>query len=172
MLDLFPFMSNQNSSRNNGRNQMNIFDSLFNEGFINNIIGQVMNSDLISDLTNELANDDSYNIEFKDDGEYYLIKGYLPGLNPKDISIDFEENKAILTIKNKRVYSNSGNAFVTVIQTGGNIVKTFYIDKIDVTNLRASFEDGLLRITIPKARHMVEGDSPNKVIEVDSYKVE
>lgn len=163
MFGLFPFLSEKNSG--------SILNGLFNEEFIGNIIEQVMNSDFISDLSNELYNEDSYNIEFIDYGGYYLIKGYLPGLNPKDISIDFEKNKAILTIKNKKVYSNSGNSVITIVQTAGNIVRTFDVEEIDVANLSASFKEDLLIITIPKARKALNENNP-KIIEVNDFRVE
>lgn len=164
MFRIFPFISNVNNG--------NVFNRLFNDEFIGNIIGQVMNSDVISDLTKELYNEESYDIEFNDYGEYYLIKGYLPGLNPKDIRIDFEENKAILTIKNKKVYSRtSRNSAITVVQSGGNIIKAFYVEEVDTNNLGASFKDDLLIITIPKARKNLEENNA-KLIEVDNFKVE
>lgn len=167
MFDFFPFISNIN----NDRNEINMINNLFNEDFINNIIGQVMKSDFINDLTNKLENEDNYNIEFKDYDGYYLIKGYLPGVSPKDVSIDFDENKAILTIKNKKVYSSSRSSILTVVQTSGNIVRTFDIEEIDVTNLRASFKEELLIITIPKARNVLDEINP-RIINVDNYKVE
>jgi len=163
MFGLFPFMSDRNNS--------SIFNGLFNEDLISNIIDQVINSDFISELTNELPNEDSYNVEFKDCGEYYLIKGYLPGLNPKDVRIDFEKNKAILTIKNKRVYSNSRNSVITVIQTAGSIVRTFDVEEIDTVNLGASFKEDLLIITIPKARKALRETNP-KIIEINNFNVE
>ena len=167
MFDFFPFISDKNSSRN----EMNMLSSLFNEDFINNIIGQVMKSDFINDLTNDLENEDNCNIEFKDYGGYYLIKGHLPGVSPKDVSIDFNENKAILTIKNKKVFSSSRNSILTVVQTSGNIIRTFDIEEVDATNLRASFNEELLIITIPKARKVLEEINP-RIIDVDNYKVE
>ena len=45
--------------------------------------------DVISDMQQE-----EYDVKFKDFGEYYMIKGYLPGLTAKDVSIDFEKNTA------------------------------------------------------------------------------
>ena len=122
-------------------------------------------------------NVDEYDISIKDYGPYYLIKGYLPGLTPKDVNIDFEENKAILTIKKKQTYSNGRNVRMTIIQTGGDLIKTFYVEEIDVTKLKASFDNDLLLLTLPKKKQIkskdvvVEDDSPT-IIDVDNYKVE
>ena len=125
-----------------------------------------------NNLTEEILKEDDYDIELKDFGDYYLIKGYLPGLSPKDISIDFEKNKAILTIRRKKVYSNESNTIVTVIKGAGDWVKNFYIEEVDVTKMKASFDDNLLLLTLPKIKK-IEGLSDNSVIiDVDDYREE
>ena len=162
---MFPF---NNNNRNNG----NFFDSLFSDNFLGNMVDQLLSSDIVNNLTEEILKEDDYDIELKDFGDYYLIKGYLPGLSPKDISIDFEKNKAILTIRRKKVYSNESNTIVTVIKGAGDWVKNFYIEEVDVTKMKASFDDNLLLLTLPKIKK-IEGLSDNSVIiDVDDYREE
>lgn len=156
---MFPFLFNNND--------FDFLNNIFNDNFINNIVDQILDSDIISD--------DDYDIEFKDCGQYYTIKGYFPGLTAKDLSIDFEKNKAILTIKKRSSYSNNANSVITVVSTGYNTKKVFYVEEIDVTNLKASFENNFLVITMPKLRKLItqeENDDAAKIIEVENYKVE
>lgn len=162
---MFPF-------NNNNRNSGNFFDSLFSDNFLGNMVDQLLSSDIVNNLTEEILKEDDYDVELKDFGDYYLIKGYLPGLSPKDISIDFEKNKAILTIKRKKVYSNESNSIVTVIKGAGDWVKNFYIEEVDITKMKASFDDNLLLLTLPKIKK-IEGLSDNSVIiDVDDYREE
>lgn len=161
MFGRIPFNYNQNSYMN-----------LLEDDFVNSIVNQILGNDLINDLVNEMSQEEDFNVELKDYGEYYLIKGYLPGLGPKDVSIDFEKNKAILTIKRKQVYSNGQNFMMTIVQTGGNLVKTFYIEDVDVSNLKATFEDSLLLLTIPKTKKIEANNGDATIIDVDSYRVE
>lgn len=156
---MFPFLFNNND--------FDFLTNIFNDNFINNIVDQILDSDIISE--------DDYDIEFKDCGEYYTIKGYFPGLTAKDLSIDFEKNKAILTIKKRSSYSNNANSVITVVSTGYNTKKVFYVEEIDVTNLKASFENNFLVITMPKLKKLItqeENDDTTKIIEVENYKVE
>lgn len=113
-----------------------------------------------------------YDIQFRDLGDLYVIKGYLPDLTARDISIDFEKNKAILTIRRRQTYSNDTNFFMTIIQVSGEIVKTFYIDEVDVTKLSASFNNHNLQINIPKLKKISTDNENPLVIDVDNYKVE
>lgn len=174
MFGMFPFLFNNNNGSNNSYNN-NIFDTLLNDGFITGVVDQILSSDLVNNMVDDLLTEDSYDVNIKDFGKYYLIKGYLPGLTARDINIDFEKNKAILTIKKKQTYSNGGNVRMTVIQTGGDLTKTFYVEEIDVTKLKASFDNNMLLLTLPKKivieNVQVVEDTPT-IIDVDNYKVE
>lgn len=64
---------------------------------------------------------------------------------------------------------------VTVVQTGGNCVKNFYIGEVDVTKLKASFDNSLLLITMPKIKKLdneVKNNDTPTIIDVDNYKIE
>ena len=161
MFGRIPFNYNQNSYMN-----------LLEDDFVTSIVNEILGNDLINDLVNEMSQEEDFNVELKDYGEYYLIKGYLPGVGPKDVNIDFEKNKAILTIRRKQVYSNGQNFMMTVVQTGGDLVKTFYIEEVDVSNLKATFEDSLLLLTIPKVKKIEANNEDVTIIDVDSYRVE
>lgn len=163
---MFPF------NLNNNKNNINFFDNLFNEDFLGNMVDQLLSSDIVNNFTEEILKEDNYDIELKDFGDYYLIKGYLPGLTAKDISIDFEKNKAILTIKRKRVYSNESSTIVTVIKGAGDWVKNFYIEEIDVTKIKASFNDNLLLLTLPKIKKIENSSDSPIIIDVDNYREE
>lgn len=182
MFGFFPFFNNYNNNSYNGNNFNRIgnsnninFDNLFNEEFLTGIMGSLLSSDVVNNLISDISQEDTYDVELREYDEYYLIKGYLPGVGPKDVSIDFEKNKAILTIKRKQTYSNGVNAMVTVIQSGGDLTKNFYIGEVDVSKLRASFDNSLLLLTIPKVKRISEEPIQTieaTIIDVDNYTVE
>lgn len=164
---MFPFNLN-----NGNRNNRNFFDNLFSDNFLGNMVDELLSSDLVNSLTEEMLKDDNYDVEFKDFGDYYLIKGYFPGLTAKDISIDFEKNKAILTIKRKKVYSNEGSTIVTVIKGIGDWVKNFYIEEIEISQIKASFNNNRLLLTLPKANSIKALEDKSLIIDVDNYREE
>ena len=171
MFGFFPFFNNDfNNPYNRIGGVGNTDYDLFN-----GIVDSLLSSDMVNSLVNDLMQDTDYDVELKEYDTYYLIKGYLPGIGPKDVSIDFEKNKAILTIKRKQTFTNGSNSIVTVIQSGGNIVKNFYIGEVDVSSLRASFDNSLLLLTIPKVKKCEDivsrGVDPT-IIDVDNYTIE
>lgn len=161
MFGMFPFMFNGSS---------NVFGGLFNDIFLNSIINQMSANNVV----NRDIDEKSYNVDIKDCGDYYLMKGYLPGVSPRDLKIDFEKGKAILTIRKRQVYSNGLNIMMNIVQTGGDLVKTFYVDEIDKNKIGAAFEKNILLLTLPKKKKIVEQRSEENatIIDVDSYNVE
>lgn len=176
MFNMFPFLYNNGGNRGNNnrittgtRNNnftYDIFSYLLSDDFINNMTNELLNNESIINIAEEMIGDDPYEIEFRDNGDFYKIRGYLPGLTAKDIKIDFEKNKAILTIKRKQVYTNNNN-FVAMFKCSEDVVKNFYIEEIDVTKLRASFDNNVLIIEIPKVRNINSIDK-NEIIDVDN----
>lgn len=171
MFGMFPFMFNNNNLNTHNKNNNDIFNMLMNSQSLNSMFDQILSSDFLNDFVDEMLEEESYEISFKDYGEYYLIKGYLPGVSAKDVNIDFENNKAILTIKNKHVYSNGNSSIVAIIQNGTDYIKTFYVDEIDVTKLSASFDNDILILTLPKLKK-VKTEEEQVIIDVENYKVE
>ena len=179
MFGMFPFMYNNNNYNNNyngnGLSTNDSFFSLINSDFINGVVDQLLSSDMINDVFNDIFQEEQYDVSINDYGSYYLIKGYLPGVGPRDVNIDFEKNKAILTIHRgkKQNYSNGSNINVTIIQGAMDVVKTFYIEEIDVTRLSATFDNDLLLLTLPKLnkqRFKVEENDEPTIIDVENYK--
>lgn len=175
MFGMFPFMFNNKS--NNNWNNMNTLRKLLNDDFLNSMVNQILTNSLRSNLIGTIGQEENYNLELKDYDSYYLIKGYLPGIMAKDISIDFEKNKAILTIRRKRTYSNGKNFSMTVMGSSQDLVKNFYIDEVDSSKLKASFNDNILMITLPKVNNSdnrcgFDNNDQPIIIDVDSYKVE
>lgn len=183
MFGMFPFLFNNslNSGNNafsaiNNLTRMNPFMNFFNMDFIGSMVDEILDSDFIKTATSEMFEEQNeYDVQMKEYDDYYMITGYLPGVSPKDIDIDFEKNKAILSIKNKRTYSNGKNTVMTIMQSGGSLEKNFYIGEVDVSKLAASFNNGQLILLIPKIKKIetpaVRENSP-EIIDVDSYKVE
>lgn len=111
-----------------------------------------------------------YDIEMRDIGDYYLIRGYLPGVNPQNIDIDIQSNKAILTVKRSQTYNNTNYSIDG--DSEGNIKKDFYITEVDPTKMSAVFKNDILLLAIPKVKKIEEAKQEEpKIIDVDSYSV-
>lgn len=147
-------------------NNTNIFSQLFSNILLDSTINQMLSSN----SGNQRVEEVSYNIELKDCGDYYLIKGYLPEISARDVRIDFQKNMVTLTIRKNQTYYNDRNITTTAIQTSGNFVKTFPVEEVDKDNIGAAFENNILLLTLPKKKYIDEYNKDAAVIvEVDNY---
>ncbi len=98
------------------------------------------------------------------EGEFaYHIDVDLPGVKKEDISIDIEEGK--LTISGERNIKEEVKEedYYKVETSFGKFQRVFTIPKnVDVENITASTENGVLEVVIPK----LEKDKNKKKIEI------
>ena len=169
MFGMFPF------NLGNAFNMLNGLTNIFSDAFFDTMSSQVLSSDTLNDFMEDIRNENSrFNIEMKEYDESYLIKGRLPGVDAKDIDVDFQENKIKLSIKNKRSYSNGSNIMVTVVNYGDSYVKEFYVDNVDYSRMKVSFKDSILFMSFPKVKRVKNDEMLDQdiIIDVKDYKVE
>jgi len=91
------------------------------------------------------------NIIEKDDE--YIIELLVPGIQKDDLSINIEENKLIIRHSLK---SKEKEDYVNYIKLGFNkesFNREFNLSKkIDISNISASFDNGILSVKLPKKK--------------------
>ena len=147
----------------------NTFNALVNDkDLIDNIVNSVLNSDFMSNMVGAFENMASPNIEFREYKGAYVLQAELPGVEKKDLTLDYDNNYITLKINRKVMYTNNGNVAMAVVQSGGNdIVKDYYVEDADPFKIKAVFKDQRLRVTIPKKNRY--NDDETTIIDVDDY---
>lgn len=92
----------------------------------------------------------------------YEIEAALPGMKREDIKVDFHQGR--LTIAGERQFRNEQNQrrYHMVESSFGSFQRSFQLpDTVDASGIQASFEDGMLRVTVPKdeqktMRHQIQ----------------
>ena len=85
--------------------------------------------------------------------EAYHIEMDLPGVKKKDVEISVDKN--ILTIKGKREIRNETKEddYYRIESAYGSFQRSFTLpEKVDIENIRAVSEDGVVEIIIPKLK--------------------
>lgn len=92
----------------------------------------------------------------------YEIEASLPGMKREDIKVDFHQGR--LTITGERRFRNEENKrhYHLVESSYGTFNRSFQLpDTVDAGRIEASFEDGMLHVSVPKdqqktMRHQIE----------------
>lgn len=90
-------------------------------------------------------------VDVFEDEKAFEVQAAVPGMNKEDFKIDINEDR--LTISGERKYSKEKkeNNFRSIETSYGSFSRTFTLpDNIDVNKIEASYNNGILELTLPK----------------------
>lgn len=97
----------------------------------------------------------AFKADISEDEEAFHIEAEMPGLTKEDITLGVEED--VLTIKGerKKEAEEKKKNYHRVERTYGSFSRSFNLGElIDQEKIEASFENGILRINLPKAQEI------------------
>ena len=125
-----------------------------------NLVGRQF-SDIMDEFFNDAVNTRRDNfvpsIDVSETENQFMITAELPGMSKDDISINLENGR--LSISGERNFSNEeqGRTFHRVETQYGSFNRSFQLpDNISEESIKATYENGLLNITIEKSENEVK----------------
>lgn len=83
--------------------------------------------------------------------DHYVLQADLPGLSEQDISVEVDAGVLTIAGERKSDRSESGSGYRRIERSYGSFKRTLTLpDGVDADAVRASFDKGVLEITIPK----------------------
>ncbi len=115
--------------------------------------------DFISSRKEQMMKCDIY----EKDGTYH-IEMDIPGLKKDEISVETKDGYLTIKAEKKEEVNDDDKEknYIRRERTYGKYERSFYLGDLDEDNINASFENGMLKITVPKKEQV---DS-KKVIEI------
>ncbi len=102
---------------------------------------------------------------YEEDGNY-VVEATVAGFNKEDIKVEADDGSIIITASNEedsteenkdKKYLRRERHFKSKCQ------RAFYLGDIDEENIKASFNNGVLKVTVPKK----EIESNKKIIDIE-----
>ncbi|ADK17271.1 MULTISPECIES: heat shock protein Hsp18 [Clostridium] len=147
MFDMVPFRKNNSLKRGDAFD--NFVDSFFNNDFF-----APMNM-------NGFGN--GFKVDLKENETSYIVCADLPGINKDSIDLDFNNNYLTISAKRDDSIEDKNENFVRRERRYGEFRRSFYIDNVDDKNITASFNDGVLKVILPK---LSQGKRQGKKIDI------
>ncbi len=92
----------------------------------------------------------AFNTDITDEGGHYLLSAELPGFARDDISVDVEGDQLVIRASREEEKEENKKKFIHRERTYGTYTRRFDINGIDTENISAKYEDGVLKLTLPK----------------------
>lgn len=98
----------------------------------------------------------------KENEKEYILEAELPGVNKEDIVIDLNNDVLTLGADVKDETNNEDNGYIYKERHTGSYRRSFRVENVKNEDVQASYKDGLLVITLPKA----EPENKSRKIEI------
>jgi len=111
-----------------------VFDDLFHDPFMNYSSVDAMRTDIV------------------EQGDQYVLNMELPGFKKEDIQMELKDGYLLITAHkdtNKEEKDSKGHV-IRRERYSGSCSRNFYVGDVDQKDIKASFDNGELKISIPK----------------------
>ncbi|MDU5106009.1 heat shock protein Hsp18 [Clostridium sp.] len=133
MFDIVPWRKN-NSIIKKGDEFENMVNSFFNDDFFNSF----------SLMKN------NFSVDLKEDDNNYIIEADLPGVDKKDIDISYKNGYLNISAKRENNLEEKKDNYVRQERSYGEFKRSFYIDNVEEDKIDANFDNGVLKVNLPK----------------------
>lgn len=105
----------------------------------------------------------SFKTDIIDNGKEFILEADLPGFKKEDINIDVSGGYLTITASRneEKDEKNDKGEYIRRERSYGSFSRTFDISEINESEIKANFENGVLKLTLPKAE--AQEQSPKKI---------
>lgn len=98
--------------------------------------------------------------EFKTDiseqGDNYILEADLPGFDKKDIHLEISDNTLTINAERNSEHDEKDNSkYIRIERSYGKYSRQFDISSIDSDKIKANYENGVLKLTMPKKQEVL-----------------
>ncbi|SHI95679.1 heat shock protein Hsp18 [Lutispora thermophila] len=105
----------------------------------------------------------NFKVDLKETEDKYLVEADLPGVKKENIDIEYDNGNLTISAKRDEVLEDKKENYVRRERHYGELKRSLYIKNVDENNISASFNDGVLKVTLPK---LEKGDDRRKRINI------
>ena len=108
----------------------------------------------------------SFNADIRETDTAYVLEADLPGFKKEDIKIDLSDNT--LTIQAERhsqhEEKDQKDNYIRCERSYGSFSRSFSLDGVDTDNIKASFDNGVLTLNMPK---LIQQQPESRRLEIE-----
>ena len=93
-----------------------------------------------------------FKTDIQENGDSFLLEADLSGFKKEDIHVDVDDGRLTISAERHSNYEDKdkkGN-FLRCERSYGSYARSFDISGIDAAQIKAAYNDGVLRVTLPK----------------------
>lgn len=115
----------------------------------------------------------SMRVDVREKEDAYLLEADLPGVEKENISLGVEDNVLTISADINSEKKEEKNGYVCSERRSGHVERSFSMEGIDVSGIKADYKNGVLMVCLPKekpeekksAMKIAIGDAQQKLSE-------
>ena len=116
------------------------------------------------DMFDDFKMDDKMKCDIYEKDDIYNVEVDIPGIKKEDIKIEFNKGTLTITAESKKEEIDKSRKYLhRERKMYGKVQRSFYLGDIDEENIKAKFNDGILKIGVPKKQE----EETKKLIDID-----
>lgn len=104
---------------------------------------------------------DTFKVDVEDNGNEYLIEAEVPGIDKKDIIVELNDGKLMISITRDENSESKKKNFIHRERRYSSMSRSIYLEDAKPDGIKAKLENGLLKVVVPKE------EKPNNSITID-----
>ena len=96
----------------------------------------------------------AFRTDIRDSGDSYLLEAELPGFKKEDISLDLKEGILTITASHSETSEETDDkgSYIRRERKYGSFQRSFDVTGIETSGITAAYENGVLAVSLPKAK--------------------
>ena len=99
-----------------------------------------------------------FDTDIQDTGKEYVLEAELPGFNKEDIHVDVQDGVLTISAKHEEKQDEKdekSGKYVRRERRYGSYQRSFNLNGVDAKNIQGAYENGVLKLTLPKEQPTV-----------------
>lgn len=117
--------------------------------------------DFFDDFGKVKVND--FKCDIYEDGDNYVVEMDTPGFSKDEIDVHVEKGYLTISCERSDERENKDKNYIRKERVYGSTKRQFYVGDVDENSIKANFNDGVLKVIIPKQEEV----SNKKKIEIE-----
>lgn len=116
------------------------------------------------DMLDDLKLDEKMKCDIYEKDDCYHVEASIPGFDKNDIKIEMDKGSLTITAEKKEEEKDNSKKYIRKERSFyGKYQRSFYLGDVDEDNIKASFNNGVLKVTVP----IKEIPETKKTIEIN-----
>ena len=112
------------------------------------------------DFVGHLNTGAKFKADIKETADKYELEAELPGVKKEDITLEYNDGYLIVGGKREEKTEENKDNYIRKERHYGEFSRNFRLENVDKDNVEAKFDNGVLKVTLPKLK---KANTSNKI---------